>query len=239
MVCCWLKIGCRGVAAGFMKLLWSAELRRYAIIGMFLLCGAAEGAWAASPQRIGSRALAAEMSSQFAIADFDGDEQADLATVQAGTGSASESRYWIRFELTSGNGQLFGVTGPSGGLQISPRDVNGDHAMDLVVSTAGLNQTIAILLNDGHGNFTLADPGEYPGAAPESRTQWSGSPAQIHENAAIPPSRGPAKACAVGARTPLVRDLSRMQMFSSSLSYAVRPEFGCSSRAPPLAVLHV
>jgi len=42
------------------------------------------------------------------------------------------------------------------------RDVNGDDAMDLVVTTAMDSHFVAVLLNDGHGKFTLAKPGAFP-----------------------------------------------------------------------------
>jgi hypothetical protein len=210
-----------------------AASRRYAIVGLLMLSCVADSACAASRPRLGSSALAADMTSHFAIADFDGDHQADLATVQAASGSASQSRYWIRFELTSGNRQFFGVTGPAGGVQISPRDVNGDHALDLVVSTSWLNQTIAILLNDGHGNFTLADPRAFPDVAPDSQTAWSGKTAQIHDNAAIPSSWSSGKVCAVSASVFLAGDHAELRPLSASRLYVVQPEFGCAARAPP------
>jgi hypothetical protein len=94
----------------------------------------------------------------FAIADFDGDSQPDVATVELGQVTASRAKYWIRFKLSAGARQLVSVTAPAGGLEISPRDVNGDSILDLVVTTAWLNRPVAVLLNDGHGNFTLRDP---------------------------------------------------------------------------------
>jgi hypothetical protein len=224
------------------KLAQGMGLRRYAAVSLLVFCcaaGLANRADAASPQRSGSSALTRDMTWQFAIADFDGDQQADLATVQTSMGASSQSRYWIQFELTSGNRQLFGVTGPAGGVQISPRDVNGDHALDLVVSTTWLNQTIAILLNDGHGNFTLADPGEFPEMAPDSQADWSSESAQIHENAAIAPSWSSAKVCAVCARAFLGGDHAAWRSFSAFRFRVVQPEFGCAGRAPPFSVLHV
>jgi len=218
------------------------RLRRYAVLSLLVLwcaAGLASSTDAASPQRSGSSALTADVTWQFAIADFDGDQQVDLATVQTGMGASPQSRYWIRFELTSGNRQMFGVTGPAGGLQISPRDVNGDHALDLVVSTAWLNQTIAILLNDGHGNFTLADPNAFPDAAPSSQAEWSSEKTQIHEIEAIPPSRSSAKVCAMCASAFLAADHAELRPLSTLRLRRVQLEFGCAGRAPPFFVLHV
>lgn len=104
-------------------------------------------------------------NSDFAIADFDGDRKPDLATVEVQrTGSALNARYSIRFELTDGATQNFGVTAPAGGLQIVARDVNGDSFLDLLVRTAWQHKDVAVLLNDGHGNFTLAEPPAFPGS---------------------------------------------------------------------------
>ena len=117
-------------------------------------------------------------SPNFAIADFDGDRKPDLATVEVQKGnSSSTSQYSIRLQLTAGAVQVFGVTAPAGGLQIVARDVNGDDALDVLVSTAWQHQQVAVLLNDGHGKFTLADAGAFPTAFGGSRGDWtSGTP---------------------------------------------------------------
>ena len=118
-------------------------------------------------------------NSVFAIADFDGDSKPDLATVEIeNSGSSSITKYSIRFRLTLGASQNFGVSAPAGGLQIVARDVNGDDALDLLVSTAWLHQEIAVLLNDGHGNFTLAEPAAFPNGIWKSETvcDWGATP---------------------------------------------------------------
>jgi hypothetical protein len=58
---------------------------------------------------------------------------------------------------------------PTGGLQLTSRDVNGDHFVDVVVTTAWTNQPIAVLLNDGRGNFSPSNPAAFPGAFSASR----------------------------------------------------------------------
>jgi hypothetical protein len=98
----------------------------------------------------------------FAIADFDGDRKPDLATVEMErSASSARARYSIRLKLTSGDSQVFGLTAPAGGLQIVARDVNGDNALDLLISTTWQHQQVAVILNDGHGNFTLTAPGGF------------------------------------------------------------------------------
>jgi hypothetical protein len=99
---------------------------------------------------------------QFAIADFDGDHRPDIAYVQAGQGSAGNSSYCVDFRLSSKGRSCFRLVAPSGGLLVEARDVNGDHAVDLVVSTAWFRQPVVVLLNDGHGKFTAARPAAFP-----------------------------------------------------------------------------
>ena len=106
-------------------------------------------------------ASAPAIGPRFAIADFDGDHQPDLATVEVGQVTASRARYWILFEMSAGTRQSIGINGPVGGLEIAPRDVNGDSSPDLVVTTPWFNRPVAVLLNDGHGNFTLHDPAAF------------------------------------------------------------------------------
>jgi len=112
--------------------------------------------------------------SPFVIADFDGDREPDLATVRAVRGDARSARYSIQFQLTSGNWQTVGVTAPLGGLQIVARDVNGDSALDVVIRTAWRHQAVAVLLNDGQGNFKSASPASFSVATSEALAQFLG-----------------------------------------------------------------
>ena len=91
---------------------------------------------------------------QFTIEDFDGDSRPDIATVQEGRSGAVDGHYRIKFQLSSGGSQNIDLTAPVGGLDLSSRDVNGDDFLDVVVTTAGTNRPVAILLNNGAGKFT-------------------------------------------------------------------------------------
>jgi hypothetical protein len=125
--------------------------------------------------------------SQFAIEDFDGDRNPDLAEVQVGRIDSYFIRYSIRVQLTSGNTQSIGVTAPFGKLQIVPRDVNGDKALDLIVSTAYQHEPVAILLNDGHGNFSPVEPTAFPGAFGESTANWDTASNLTIDAVGVPP----------------------------------------------------
>ena len=132
----------------------------FALLVLFVIFGPSARGKAAS---VSANAPASSQgtASRFAIADFDGDSRPDLATVEVGQVGASHARYWIGFRLSAGTQQLIGVTAPVGGLEIASRDVNGDNSLDLIVTTAWLKLPVAVLVNDGHGNFTVADPAAF------------------------------------------------------------------------------
>ena len=150
------------------------------------LCGLAGPAEAKSggAQEKGSSSNLA--GAEFAIGDFDGDRIPDLATVEAKpNGREGDSRYAIRLQLTSGAAQVFGFTAPAGGLQIVAQDINGDNALDVLVRTTWQHQAIAVLLNDGHGNFTLADPGAFAVSMQEHDAQWGAASIAFSESGVL------------------------------------------------------
>src|SRR5271168_2755980 len=125
-------------------------------------------------------------NSTFAIADFDGDRKPDLATVELqSSSSAKTTQYSIRLQLATGAAQVFGLTAPAGGLQIVARDVNGDSALDVLVSSVLLHKQVAVLLNDGHGNFTLAPADAFPELTWQSERYWKAATVPLWESAAL------------------------------------------------------
>jgi hypothetical protein len=104
----------------------------------------------------------------FVIADFDGDQNPDLASVQSESDSSSLASYEVRLQLSAAGQQSVRLVGPSGGLRIASRDMNGDHIPDLIVSSAWREETLAVLVNDGRGGFSLADPSSFPTSSGES-----------------------------------------------------------------------
>jgi hypothetical protein len=142
----------------------SVRVHRLALLALLLMCAVlgvtSRGKAAPVPRSASSQML---MGSRFAIADFDGDSRPDLATVEIGQIGTSRARYWIGFQMSAGPQQLIGVTAPVGGLEIAIRDVRGDKNLDLIVTTRSLDRPVVILVNDGHGNFTLTDPTAFSG----------------------------------------------------------------------------
>src|ERR1700675_4462944 len=118
---------------------------------------------------------------QFAIEDFDGDRRPDIATVVEGRSGAADNHYRIRFQLSSGGSQNIDLTAPVGGLDLSSRDVNGDDFLDVVVTMAGTDRPVAVLLNDGAGTFTASDPSAFPGAFRNSSHFWHALTEELRE----------------------------------------------------------
>jgi len=157
-----------------------------------LICGALlsfAALTSESATRSGSLHTATAIHSQFAIADFDGDQLPDFATVQMGKMTGSAAHYFIQIELSRGTLQTVSLVAPLGGLEIILRDVNGDQALDLVVSAQWLKGPVAVLLNDGHGNFTVAAPGIYPSVAWDQAFHCTDSFEEIRDCAALPTLR--------------------------------------------------
>lgn len=125
----------------------------------------AAGAWGNAGQNGMGRG---DFGAAIVIADFDGDERPDMATVSVARVDSQGTAYFIRFRFSQAPGSDFGLTARGGGLDLSQRDVNGDSILDLVVSTALDSKMVAVLLNDGHGRFSLASPAAFPALITES-----------------------------------------------------------------------
>ena len=129
-------------------------------------------------------------ASQFAIADFDGDLHPDLASIEAGGSKSGSANYRIQLRLSSVGRQFIQLTAPRGGLVIEARDVNGDHAVDLVLATAWSGQPVAVFLNDGHGSFSRAEPDAFPEAFASSSGDCASTTSQGTDSVCIPPQPG-------------------------------------------------
>lgn len=135
---------------------------RTMLLFAFAIVGAVRVSFASGiPQQ---KTRPASVGSLFTVADFDGDSKPDVARVQTRATIAGASRYSIDFELSTGLEQRVMVNAPSGGLSLVSRDVNGDNFPDVVVTTAWTGSPVAVLINDGRGNFTRIDPANFPEA---------------------------------------------------------------------------
>jgi len=103
----------------------------------------------------------------YAIADFDGDRKPDLAVIEVASQRSVRTNYSIHLRLSRGTESTFGVSAPSGGVRVAARDVNGDDILDLIVTSLPDEHVVAVLLNDGHGQFSWAEPSAYAAFAKE------------------------------------------------------------------------
>lgn len=170
---------------------------------------------------------------RFVYSDFDGDLSPDLAVVQTGRSDLSSTDYWVQFQLTTAMPQAIRVVAPTGGLQMTTWDVNGDHVPDLVLTTTWGHQAVAVLLNEGHGNFSRLDPSSYPAAFRASKANWSYS-AHLDQVLVGFLSLSRTGASPMGARPPYYLDSSVRAARLSDHGSLLNPELvSHSGRSPP------
>jgi hypothetical protein len=98
------------------------------------------------------------------IADLDGDHHPDTAQSGEIAMGVQGYVYTVEFQLSGGLPYTsFAVSTASRlGLNIVPRDIDGDSDLDLVITTGALHQPVGVWVNDGKGSFTRADASLYP-----------------------------------------------------------------------------
>jgi len=172
-------------------------------------------------------------ASHFAIADFDGDLQPDLAFICVVRGGTPTSEYTVDLKFSSGPKPAIGILGPAGGLEITLQDVNGDKFADLVLTSLLDSQFVTILLNDGKGNFTAAEPSAFPAAG--KRTAFTLF-APFHNPANLLPlqqSRGPQSERGASADWHKPREISAGGLAVSLLNAGTALALASAGRAPP------
>ena len=169
----------------------------------------------------------------FAIADLDGDQKPDLALVELGGKVSAKTSYSIRLQLSAGPVSAVGVDGPFGGLQVAARDVNGDESIDLIITSNLDASFVEVLLNDGHGSFSLAAPGAYPGLQKESHVSVKSPDEPGANQSSLEPSRsyfGQESVSGYGFLSVLSSDLFPSPADGVALRRAARSRLG---RSPP------
>lgn len=181
----------------------------------------------------GAPAAGAGSGFPFAFADFNGDSRTDVARIQPGNSdSANASDYWVEIRLSGSGSRLIRVIAPSGGLHLEARDVNGDHAVDLVLFTAWLGQPVAILLNDGHGRFRRVEPTDFPDVFRGSKTKWAASTTQTIELICVVQESRTASCVQAGNMPRFGLRVRTVQISNSVFASASFLKFG-AERAPP------
>jgi len=170
---------------------WPALRNPFLWVSLLMLLVSAENSIANGRSIQNGPAASARPGLTVAIADFDGDQRPDLASIQIGHDGCGSSAYWIQFQLSTAGRQFIQLVAPPGGLRVEARDVNGDHAVDLVFTTTWFRQPVAILLNDGHGSFSRAEPNAFPGVFSESNTHWVAGGQLAAASVGLPPQSRP------------------------------------------------
>jgi FG-GAP-like repeat len=176
------------------------------------------------------RMAAVQGATHFAIADFDGDLQPDMASIHAG---ASTTEYSVDLKFSSGPRPAIGIHGPAGGLQITPQDVNGDKFADLVVTSLLDAQFVAIFLNDGKGNFTPANASDFPAAGKRTNTILFAPGDTLREQLTLQPSRGTKGGEGSSADWRKPRETFASGLHSSPLAAGSQVALPSAGRAPP------
>jgi hypothetical protein len=192
------------------------------------------GAAAASDDPRTDRTSAQHIAAPVTIGDFDGDQRPDFVTADIGQRGASHTVYKIAIELSSGVRSTLDIAAPDGGLQLTSRDVNGDDQLDVIVTTAWTQRPVAVLLNDGQGNFKQLSPEQFPGAFPDSSVVSTNS--EIRDSLAALPPRYDA-----GVYKPITTldspYLARLQIPDSRSDSPVSRSSRFLGRAPPVSFL--
>ena len=172
---------------------------------------------------------------RFAIADFDGDSQPDTATIRVAWDSSPSAEYLLELRLSSGSRPSIGILGPAGGLRVTPQDVNGDKIADLVVTSAFDAHFVAILLNDGKGNFRRVASSDFPnvGRNPEPHVLSSEDSGQFQLTLGEKRSTDDREAPGSSSEGSLAKGTQLVGSVTAVIRNA--QVHACASRAPPLA----
>jgi len=91
--------------------------------------------------------------SGWVLADLNGDQQIDLASASSGLSDDGGYAQEVRVTLGASRETSFHFQSRGATVELTSRDVDGDHDGDLIVFEPLSNQPISVWLNDGAGTF--------------------------------------------------------------------------------------
>jgi hypothetical protein len=179
-------------------------------------------------------AVASPIVTHFAIDDFDGDHRPDVASIDMGQSGARDTRYWVAFHLSAGTESMVAISAPSGGLDITSLDLNLDGFPDVLVTSAWTKRPVAVLLNDGFGNFTRSDVSPFQNIFAASDASWTSESEEIRDLTALPLYRsiaGNFRSASRSTSNPKMSRLLSPKASPAAIALVALPSIG---RAPPL-----
>jgi hypothetical protein len=207
-----------------------------AVLSLVIVCSGGRAAAQSTSSEVASSSERPGLP--YAIADFDGDLKPDVAAVEGGRGSAAVADYSIRLNL-SGSGSLsIPLIAPAGGLSVEARDVNGDHAPDLIVATMWQRKPVAVFLNNGHGGFSRASTSEYKSSFDTPDLPSASRPSRENDAVATLAPESAAYCALLRAVSDCVPDAGRTSG-STSFVVAYTVLTAHSGRAPPSSVFSI
>jgi hypothetical protein len=138
-----------------------------------------------------------------AVADLDGDLQPDVATVRVEGIGPVITQYRIELKLSAGLSGAIAVNAPFGGLLVTPRDVDGDNDLDLIVTTRRLHLPVGIWINNGRGQFSAANPAAYPKTIWDPLPEWIRVPTPHADFAVLVRTQAETAVCGAGSELAL------------------------------------
>lgn len=170
------------------------------------------------------------------IADFNGDGQPDILTSTLDRRGTSGYRHQMDLRIGSRGDvrSAFQVVGASRGLNLFARDVDGDHDLDVVITSFFSDAPVGVWINDGAGIFTEGRCSAYPAAIWRSlRIALRAVPPPVIDACALQEERVPADSPRAGAGSaafPTGRQIAR----GANAFHPYRPAAPLGSRAPPI-----
>jgi hypothetical protein len=111
----------------------------------------------------------------WAVSDMNGDKIADLASAGPGRREGAEYSREISVNLAGAGKSEFTVRSPGAAIQLTLRDIDGDHDRDLIIVEPWSRRAIGVWLNDGRGHFEEGNLAKYAPALGQPPPQSAGS----------------------------------------------------------------